>query len=101
FLATKLEPQLAAARAGTGQVFFVDAAHFVMGAFLCCVWCWVRLLIRGASGRQRYSVVGAWNAVTQELVSITTDATVTAETMCDLLHKIAALAFQGPITSLL
>jgi hypothetical protein len=31
-------------------------------------------LIRGASGRQRYSVLGAWNAVTQELVSITTDA---------------------------
>jgi transposase len=101
FQATKLEPLLAAARAGNGQVFFVDAAHFVMGAFLCCVWCWARLLIRGASGRQRYSVLGAWNAVTQELVSITTDATVTAETMCDLLRKIAALGLQGPITVVL
>jgi len=101
FLGTKLEPQLAAARAGNGQVFFVDAAHFVMGAFLCCVWCWVRLLIRGASGRQRYSVLGAWNAVTQERVSITTDATVTAETMCALLRKIAALGLQGPITLVL
>jgi len=101
FLESKLEPLLQAARAGHGQVFFVDAAHFVMGAFLCCVWCWVRLLLRGASGRQRYSVLGAWNAVTQQLVSITTDATVSAETMCALLVKIAALGLQGPITLVL
>ena len=53
FLETKLEPLLEEARAGKGQVFFVDAAHFVMGAFLCCVWCLVRLLIRGGSGRKR------------------------------------------------
>lgn len=101
FLETKLEPLLEKARAGQGQVFFVDAAHFVMGAFLCCVWCWIRLLIRGASGRQRYSVLGAWNAVTHELVSITTDATVSAETMAALLVKIAALGLQGPVTLVL
>jgi len=101
FLATQLEPLLEEARTGRGHVFFVDAAHFVMGAFLCCVWCWTRLLIRGASGRQRYSVLGAWNAVTHELVSITTDATVSAETMCALLRKIAALGLQGPISLVL
>jgi len=101
FLETKLEPVLADARVGKGHVFFVDAAHFVMGAFLCCVWCLARLFIRGGSGRKRYSVLGAWNAVTRELVSITTDATVNAETMCALLRKIAALGLQGPITLVL
>lgn len=101
FLETKLEPLLEEARAGQGQVFFVDAAHFVMGSFLCCVWCLVRLMLRGGSGRKRYSVLGAWNAVTQELVSITTDATVSAETMGALLLKIAALGLQGPITLVL
>jgi transposase len=101
FLETKLEPALQAARAGQGHVFFVDAAHFVMGAFLCCVWCMARLFIRGGSGRKRYSVLGAWNAVTQELISITTDATVSAETMCALLRKIAALGLRGPITLVL
>lgn len=101
FLATKLEPLLEEARLGNGHVFFVDAAHFVMGAFLCCVWCCARLFIRGASGRQRYSVLGAWNAVTHELVSITTDATVSADTMCALLRKIAALGLQGPISLVL
>jgi transposase len=101
FLATKLEPPLAEARAGQRHLFFVDAAHFVMGTFLCCVWCRVRLFLRGGSGRKRYSVLGACNAVTQELVSITTDATVTAETMCALLQKIAALGLPGPITLVL
>jgi transposase len=101
FVKTKLEPVLENARGGQGHVFFVDAAHFVMGAFLCCVWCLVRLFIRGGSGRKRYSVLGAWNAVTHELISITTDATVSAETMCALLRKIAALGLQGPITLVL
>src|SRR5260370_8849869 len=97
FLEQKLEPALAEARAGVAHLFFVDAAHFVMGSFLCCVWCLVRLVIRGASGRKRYSVLGAWTAATNALVSITTDATVTAETMCALLQKIAALGLTGPI----
>ncbi len=101
FRETKLEPLLEQARTGRGHVFFVDAAHFVMGAYLCCVWCLVRLLIRGGSGRKRSSVLGAWNAVTRELVSITTEATVSAQTMCELLQKIAALGLQGPITLLL
>jgi transposase len=97
FLEQNLEPALEEARAGKAHLFFVDAAHFVMGSFLCCVWCLVRLMIRGASGRKRYSVLGAWNAATNALVSVTTDATVNAETMCQLLRKIAALGLKGPI----
>jgi transposase len=97
YLEQTLEPALAQARAGEAHLFFVDAAHFVMGSFLCCVWCWVRLVIRGASGRKRYSVLGAWNAATNALVHITTDATVNAETMGALLRKIAALGLKGPI----
>ena len=97
YLEQKLEPALAEARAGVAHLFFVDAAHFVMGSFLCCVWCLVRLMIRGASGRKRYSVLGAWNAATNALVSVTTDATVNAETMCALLRQIAALGLMGPV----
>ena len=97
FLEQKLEPALAEAHEGTGHVFFVDAAHFVMGSFLCCVWCLVRLMIRAGSGRKRYSVLGAWNAVTNALVSVTTDATVNSETMCALLRQIAALGLKGPV----
>lgn len=57
----------------------------------------VRLMIRGASGRKRYSVLGAWNAVSHALVSVTTDTVVNSETMCKLLQKIAALGLAGPV----
>ena len=35
----KLEPRLEEAKQGKRAVFFVDAAHFVMGAFLGMIWC--------------------------------------------------------------
>jgi transposase len=101
FLAKTLEPLLASTRHGEGHVFFVDAAHFVQGAFLCCLWCVQRLFLRGASGRKRYSVLGAWNAMTNQLVSITTSGTVSSDTMCDLLLKISALGLRGPVTLVL
>jgi transposase len=101
FLQSRLEPTLAEARAGNGQVFFVDAAPCVRGALLCCVWSAVRLCRRGGSGRKRYRVLGAWKAVTRELVTSTTDATVTAETRCARLQQSAALGLQGPITLVL
>ena len=64
FLETELKPLLAAAQAGKGHVFFVDAAHFVFGTFLCYLWSFTRIFVRAASGRQRFNVLGAWNAVT-------------------------------------
>ena len=38
FLDAELKPKLDAALAGKGHVFFVDAAHFVLGTFLCHLW---------------------------------------------------------------
>jgi len=101
FLDEKLTPALEAALAGRGHVFFVDAAHFVFGTFLCCLWSFTRLFVRAASGRQRFNVLGAWNAVTRELVSVTNTTVVNTATMCELLHKIAALRLTGPITLVL
>jgi hypothetical protein len=57
FLQRDLKPRLDAAQAGQGHVFFVDAAHFVFGTFLCCLWSFVRLYVRAASGRQRLNVL--------------------------------------------
>jgi len=96
-----LKPRLDAAVAGEGHVFFVDAAHFVFGTFLCCLWSFTRIFVRAASGRQRFNVLGAWNAVTRELIAVTNTATVNTETMCELLRKIAALGLTGPITLVL
>ena len=101
FLETDLKPRLDAAVTGQGHVFFVDAAHFVFGTFLCCLWSFTRIFVRAASGRQRFNVLGAWNAVTHELIAVTNTTVVNTETMCELLRKIAAAAFTGPITLVL
>ena len=101
FYDVELKPRLDAAVAGRGHVFFVDAAHFVFGTFLCCLWSFTRIFVRAAAGRQRFNVLGAWNAVTRELVSVTNTTVVNTETMCELLRKIAALGLTGPITLVL
>ena len=101
FLADELRPRLDAAQAGQGHVFFVDAAHFVFGTFLCCLWSFARLFVRAASGRQRFNVLGAWNAVTRELIAVTNTTVVNTETMCELLREIAARELVGPITLVL
>lgn len=95
------KPRLDAAARGQGHVFFVDAAHFVFGTFLCCLWSFTRIFVRAASGRQRFNVLGAWNAATRELVSVTNTTVVNTDTMCELLRKIAALELTGPITLVL
>ena len=82
-------------------MFFVDAAHFVFGTFLCCLWSFQRIFVRAASGRQRFNVLGAWNAVTRELIAVTNTTVVNTETMCELLQKIAALGLSRPITLVL
>ena len=82
-------------------MFFVDAAHFVFGTFLCCLWSFKRIFVRAASGRQRFNVPGAWNAVTRELIAVTNTTVVNTETMYELLRRIAALGLTGPITLVL
>jgi transposase len=96
-----LKPRLHEARAGKRQVFFVDAAHLVFGTFLCCLGSFVRLFVRAASGRQRFNVLGAWNAITQELIAVTNTTVVNTETMCALLRKLAAQGLAGPLTVVL
>jgi len=97
----QLKPRLDAAAAGHGHVFFVDAAHFVFGTFLGCLWSFTRIFVRAASGRQRFNVLGAWNAITRELIAVTNTTVVNTETMCQLLRKLAARGLSGPITLVL
>jgi hypothetical protein len=63
-----MEPRLAQAQAGKRAVFFVDAAHFVLGPFLGFVWSFARVFVQAAAGRQRFNVLGALNAQKRHLV---------------------------------
>jgi transposase len=97
----KLEPRLEEAKAGQRAVFFVDAAHFVMGAFLGLIWCFERVFVRTPSGRKRFNVLAALNAVNHEVITVTNDTYITGTQVCDLLYKLAALGLMIPITLVL
>ena len=86
------------AKEGKRTVFFVDAAHFVQIAYLGWLWCFQRVLVRAPSGRQRFNVLGALNAVTHQLITVTNDSYINSGSVGQLLEKIAALGLQTPIT---
>ena len=98
YLAQEIEPRLAEAQAGKRAVFFMDAAHVVLAPFLGFLWSVARIFIHAPSGRQRFNVLGALNAITHELITVTNDTYITAETVCALLEKLAALNLGVPIT---
>jgi transposase len=85
----QLQPRLKEAQEGKRAVYFMDAAHFVLGAFLGCLWSLTRVFVRTPSGRQRFNVLGALNAISKELLTVTNDAYITSIQVCELLKKLA------------
>ncbi len=80
------------------RVFFVDAAHFVRGAFLAYLWCCVRWVVPTGAGRQRYSVLGALDAASRAVICETTVGNVNAVAVCRLLLKLRDAHPDGPIS---
>ena len=75
FIDEELEPRLKEAESGERKIFFVDAAHFVLAPFLGYLWCFVRIFIKAPAGRQRFNVLGALDAITHELITISRSKT--------------------------
>lgn len=98
FLEEELLPRLEEAQQGMRRVFFVDAAHFVLGAFLGMIWCLCRVFVPAGSGRHRYSVLGAIETRDHDLVTVRTKGSVTAQTVCELIERIARQYPGEPIT---
>lgn len=98
FLNDKLQPLLKEEQQGKRKVFFVDAAHFVMGAFLGMLWCFERLFLKSSSGRKRYNVLGAFSVNGTDLVTITNDAYINSDTIVSLLLKISQGFPSIPVT---
>jgi DDE superfamily endonuclease len=101
FLTPEVEPRLAQAQAGQRAVFFVDAAHFVVAPFLGFLCSVTRVFLRAPAGRQRFTVLGALNAITPPLVTVTNDPSITATEVCTLLHQLAVLTLGVPLTLVL
>lgn len=100
FKSNELEPRLEQAQQGKREVYFVDAAHFVLAAFLGCLWSFSRVFIKSPSGRQRFNVLGALNAITKELTLVTNNTYITSTEVCELLQRIKSKAIL-PVTIVL
>ena len=99
FLEKELEPRLAEAKAEQRTVYFVDAAHFVLGSFLGYLWCIARIFIPSSSGRKRYNVLGTLNAITHELITVCNETYINSNSVCELLQKIKdATVGENPVT---
>ena len=101
FRVEQLEPRLAEAEAGKRTVFFLDAVHFVYRAYLGFIWCFERIFIPSPSGRKRFNVLGAINAITKEVITVTNQTYINSESICLMLLKLAVLDLQTPITLVL
>lgn len=101
FKQQELEPLLKEATDGKIALFFVDAAHFVFAPFLGFLWCFARVFVKAAAGRSRHNVMGALNAVTHDIITITNNHYITAQTFCAFMHEIVRRYATIPITLIL
>ena len=97
FKTQTLEPLVEQARQQKLHLFFVDAAHFVMLPFLGYLYSLTIRYVRSASGRKRFNVLAALNAISHELVTITNHAYINALSVCELLEKLHQLYGDLPI----
>lgn len=65
------------------------------------MWCFSRIFIPSPSGRKRFNVLGALNAVTHEVITVTNESYINAESVCELLVELWALNLAIPITLVL
>lgn len=79
----------------------MDAAHFVHRAYLGVIWCFTRIFIASPSGRKRFNVLGAVNAITKEVITVTNQTYINSESICQMLLKLSALNLEVPITVVL
>jgi|JI102314A1RNA_FD_contig_41_2819601_length_1859_multi_3_in_0_out_0_2 transposase len=84
-----LKPLIELAKEGHCHLFYMDAAHFTLAPFVCMVWCFARLFIKAAAGRNRINVLGAINAKTHHLESIINTTYITATEVVELLKILA------------
>ena len=80
----------------------MDAAHFVWGTgFLTGLWCFVRMFIRTSSGRKRYNVLGAYNAMTSKLLTVVNETYINSASVCEMLRLLRLSHWGEAITVVL
>jgi transposase len=97
FLNHTLEPLMAKAQAGECHLLFMDAAHFVLSAFIGLVWSFTRLFIASASGRNRINVLGVLHATTLQVHTLINFTYINANCIVEMLQTLAQQYIDKPI----
>ena len=79
----------------------MDAAHFVHEGYIGHVWSTERIFMPTPSGRKRWNVLGAVNAITKEIVTVEDEEYINAKSVCIMLNKLADRKCGIPITVIL
>lgn len=98
---TELKPVIEAAQKEEVHLFFCDAAHFVLQPFLCSLWCAFRVFIKASAGRNRINVLGAVNACTKEVITLTNTTYITSNTLIEFLKLLKEKFADKPIALIL
>jgi transposase len=101
FLDSSLHPRLEQAKEGKRAVLFMDSAHFVHAIFIGFLWCLSRVFIKSASGRSRFNVLGAIDAINLQLFTVCNETYINANSICEMLRKLASHYAGMPITIVL
>lgn len=101
WLEESFESELQGAQEGKKVLLFMDAAHFVLSNFCCMLWCVQRLFIPSGAGRNRMNVLGAVNALTQQVTTLTNTTYINAEVIIGFLAQIREQYGHLPITIVL
>jgi transposase len=96
-----LQPVIKAAQDGQVHLLFMDAAHFILQAFLCSLWCVSRVFIKASAGRNRINVLGAVNAITKEVTTYTNTTYICANTLVAFLKQLKERYNDKPIAIVL
>ena len=70
---------------------------YVLLPFVGILWCFARVFIKAAAGRNRINVLGALDAVTLKMETVVNTTYVNAQTIAELLEKLAKRFTQLPI----
>ena len=65
------------------------------------LWCFTRIFIPSPSGRKRFNVLGAINTVSKEIITVSNQTYINAESVCQLLIQLAELNLKIPLTLVL
>lgn len=83
-----LQPVVDEAKEGKRKLYFMDAAHFTLEAFLCHVWCKRPLYLKSGAGRNRFNVLGCIDPFSFDLIESHSMTYVDAEQVKSFLEKI-------------